>query len=111
MNLTVDRSSTLSPMDLRMPRSRGRVIAFWSVTALFCLQTGFTAYAQLVLPQVAAAFTQLGFPDYFRVELSLAKFLGVVLLLGAGAGSGQRVDLRRLRHHPWLCAHCPPLGR
>jgi hypothetical protein len=30
---------------------------------------------------VAEAFTHLGFPDYFRVELSLAKFLGVFLLL------------------------------
>ena len=41
----------------------------------------FTAYAQLSLPQVAEAFTHLGFPDYFRVELSWAKLLGVVLLL------------------------------
>jgi DoxX-like family len=64
-----------------MPRSKGRVIAFWVATALFCLQIGFTAYAQLRLPQVADAFTHLGFPAYFRVELSWAKFLGVVLLL------------------------------
>jgi hypothetical protein len=56
-------------------------IAYWSVTALFCLQLSFTAYAQLRLPQVAQAFTHLGFPAYFRVELALAKFLGVVLLL------------------------------
>ena len=42
---------------------------------------GFTAYAQLRLPQVAEMFTHLGFPDYFRVELSWAKFLGVALLL------------------------------
>ena len=56
-------------------------IAYWSVTALFCLQMSFTAYAQLRLPQVAEAFTHLGFPGYFRVELSWAKFLGVVLLL------------------------------
>jgi hypothetical protein len=30
---------------------------------------------------VAEAFTRLGFPDYFRVELAWAKLLGVVLLL------------------------------
>ena len=70
----------LSP-DLSMPRSKGIVIGFWIVTALFCLQIGFTAYAQLRLPQVAEAFTHLGFPAYFRVELSWAKLLGVVLLL------------------------------
>ncbi|HEY2900816.1 MAG TPA: DoxX family protein [Polyangia bacterium] len=57
------------------------VIGFWIVTALFCLQIGFTAYAQLCLPQVAAMFSHLGFPAYFRVELSWAKLLGVVLLL------------------------------
>ena len=61
--------------------TKARTIVYWIVTALFCLQIGFTAYAQLRLPQVAEAFNHLGFPAYFRVELSLAKFLGVVLLL------------------------------
>ena len=46
----------------------------------------FTAYAQLSLPQVAEMFTHLGFPDYFRVELSWAKLLGVVLLLTPVSG-------------------------
>ena len=72
---------TAGPSELSMPRSKRIVIAFWVVTALFCLQIGFTAYAQLRLPQVAEAFTHLGFPVYFRVELSWAKLLGVVLLL------------------------------
>jgi hypothetical protein len=70
----------LSPTHLSMPRSRGIVIGSWIVTALFCLQIGFTAYAQLRLPQVAEMFTHLGFPDYFRVELSWAKLLGVLPL-------------------------------
>ena len=52
-----------------------------SSPTLFCLQMSFTAFAQLRLPQVAEAFTHLGFPAYFRVELSLAKLLGVVLIL------------------------------
>jgi hypothetical protein len=71
----------LSPTGLSIARSKGIVIGFWIATALFCLQIGFTAYAQLRLPQVAEAFTHLGFPGYFRVELALAKLLGVVLLL------------------------------
>src|SRR5256885_9993697 len=58
-----------------------KTIVYWIVTALFCLQIGFTAYAQLCLPQVAEAFTHLGFPPYFRVELSCAKLVGVALLL------------------------------
>ena len=60
---------------------KARALVYWIVTALFCLQMMFTAYAQLRLPQVAEAFTHLGFPAYFRVELSLAKLVGVVLLL------------------------------
>jgi hypothetical protein len=60
---------------------KATTIAYWIVTALLCLQMSFTAYAQLRLPQVAAAFTHLGFPAYFRVELSWAKLLGVMLLL------------------------------
>jgi hypothetical protein len=61
--------------------NRATTIFYWIVTALFCLQISFTAYAQLRLPQVAQAFTHLGFPDYFRIELSWAKLLGVVVLL------------------------------
>ena len=61
--------------------TKATTIAYWVFTALFCLQMGFTAYAQLRLPQVAQAFTHLGFPAYFRVELSWAKLLGVTLLL------------------------------
>ncbi|HEX4340652.1 MAG TPA: DoxX family protein [Polyangiaceae bacterium] len=64
-----------------MPRFKKDVISFWIATALFCLQIGFTAYAQLRLPQVSAAFAHLGFPDYFRVELSWAKLIGLVVLV------------------------------
>jgi hypothetical protein len=81
MNITVQPTSAVSPRDLSLPRHKAIVIGFWTVTALFCLQIGFTAYAQLSLPQVAEAFTRLGFPDYFRVELAWAKLLGIVVLL------------------------------
>jgi DoxX-like family len=64
-----------------MARSKTTLIGFWVATGLFCLQIGFTAYAQLKLPQVAQAFSHLGFPDYFRVQLSWAKLVGVVVLL------------------------------
>src|SRR5215203_5314245 len=81
MNVTLERSRALSPTEMSMPRSRAIAIGFRTATVLFCLQIGFTAYAQLRLPQVAEAFTHLGFPAYFRVELAWAKLLGVVLLL------------------------------
>jgi hypothetical protein len=81
MHMTAGQTGAFSAIELRLPRPKGTVITFWAVTALFCLQIGFTAYAQLGLPQVAEAFTRLGFPAYFRVELAWAKLLGVVLLL------------------------------
>jgi hypothetical protein len=57
------------------------VAGFWISTALFALQMSFTAYAQLKLPQVAQEFARLGFPNYFRVELSWVKLAGVAALL------------------------------
>ncbi len=81
MNVTLEGTGALRLTDLSIPRAKGIAIGFWIATAFFCLQIGFTAYAQLSLPQVAEAFTRLGFPAYFRVELALAKLLGVVLLL------------------------------
>jgi hypothetical protein len=64
-----------------MKTSKGLVAGFWIFTALFCLEMSFTAYYEL-LPQGAEAFTRLGFPaPYFRVELSLAKVVGVAALL------------------------------
>lgn len=67
--------------NLQIPRSKAILAGFWIVTAIFCLQIAFTAYAQLSLPEVAQAFAHLGFPDYFRVELSWAKLLGVLVLM------------------------------
>jgi hypothetical protein len=81
MNLKLERIGTISAIDLGQSRPAAIIIGFWTVTVLFCLQIGFTAYAQLSLPQVAEAFTRLGFPDYFRVELAWAKLVGAILLL------------------------------
>jgi len=76
MELTMQK-----PAHIAATAPKAMTIFYWTVTALFCLQMAFTAYAQLRLPQVAESFVQLGFPAYFRVELSWAKLLGVLLLL------------------------------
>ena len=62
---------------------RGLAVGFWIFTALFCLEMAFTAYYELrMLPAAAQAFTRLGFPaPFFRVELSWAKVVGIVVLL------------------------------
>jgi len=64
-----------------MNTSKWVVVGFWISTVIFVLQMGFTAYAQLQLPQVAGEFARLGFPGYFRVELTWAKFAGLAVLL------------------------------
>jgi DoxX-like family len=83
MESTLQKPSFVAAQSLNATTTpKAKTIVFWIVTALFCLQMSFTAYAELRLPQVAEAFTHLGFPAYFfRVELSWAKLLGVVLLL------------------------------
>jgi hypothetical protein len=72
-------------MESRLEKSAGKAtaIAYWIVTALFCLEMSFTAYYELLrLPEAAQAFTRLGFSAAsFRVELSWAKVVGVVALL------------------------------
>jgi len=64
-----------------MQTSKWVVVGFWISTVIFALQMGFTAYAQLQVPQVAGEFARLGFPGYFRVELTWAKFAGLAVLL------------------------------
>jgi hypothetical protein len=60
---------------------KATIILFWIFTAIFCLEMTFTAYYEL-LPQGAQAFIRLGFPNRsFRLELSLAKLVGVAVLL------------------------------
>ena len=60
--LVAAKASKMPPSKSSTPKAK--TIAYWIVTALFCLQMSFTAYAQLRLPEVAEAFTHLGFPAY-----------------------------------------------
>lgn len=56
-------------------------IIYWTSTALVSLMMTFSAYSYLTNETIKQAFHHLGFPDYFRVELAIAKILGAVLLL------------------------------
>src|SRR5579862_4362522 len=81
MESTLQKAALVADKPEARTAPKATTVVYWMVTALFCVQMSFTAYAQLRLPQVAEAFTHLGFPTYFRVELSCAKLLGVMLLL------------------------------
>ncbi|HMC87504.1 MAG TPA: DoxX family protein [Chitinophagaceae bacterium] len=56
-------------------------ITYWAATAIVSLMMVFSAYSYLADPAIAQAFHHLGFPDYFRIELAIAKLIGAVLLL------------------------------
>lgn len=56
-------------------------IIYWLSTALVGLMMTYSAYMYLTAPAMEQAFTHLGYPGYFRVELAVAKLLGVVVLL------------------------------
>jgi uncharacterized membrane protein YphA (DoxX/SURF4 family) len=61
-------------------------IFYWITTVLVSLMMLFSAYSYLTNPQMAAAFKHLGYPDYFRIELAIAKLIGVILLIVPFAG-------------------------
>lgn len=56
-------------------------IAYWVLTVLIAVFMLYSAYGYLTTEQMKAAFVHLGFPDYFRVELAIAKILGALVLV------------------------------
>jgi hypothetical protein len=56
-------------------------IVYWVATGITALMMTFSAFAYITKPEIKAGFHHLGFPDYFRVELAVAKLIGAVLLL------------------------------
>ncbi|MFD1630735.1 DoxX family protein [Pseudopedobacter beijingensis] len=56
-------------------------ITYWVTTGLFAAFMLFSAYSYLTSEEMKGAFTFLGFPDYFRIELAVAKLLGALVLI------------------------------
>lgn len=56
-------------------------IIYWTTTGLFCAFLLLTSISYLSDPSFVNIFKHLGFPQYFRIELAIAKMLGVLLLL------------------------------
>ncbi len=56
-------------------------IIFWITTVIFSIIMIYSAYNYLTSPNMDAVFKHLGFPDYFKIELAIAKILGVLALL------------------------------
>lgn len=60
---------------------KSNTIVYWVSTALLSLMMLFSAYSYFTNPDIMGAFKHLGFPDYFRKELAIAKIAGAIILL------------------------------
>lgn len=60
---------------------RSNRIIYWTTTGLIGAMMLFSAFSYFANPEVAEGFRHLGFPDYFRVELGIAKIIGAIVLL------------------------------
>jgi len=56
-------------------------ITYWITTSIVSLMMIYSSYAYLTQPAMQQAFQHLGYPDYFRVELAIAKLIGAILLI------------------------------
>ena len=55
-------------------------ITYYATTGLMSLAMLFSTYAYLTKPELTEGFQHLGFPDYFRVDLAVAKCIAAVAL-------------------------------
>jgi hypothetical protein len=66
---------------------------YWTTTAIVCAVMVFSAInfnLKNPVGPMKGAFVHLGFPDYFRIELTVAKALGVFALVMPGIPSKAR---------------------
>ena len=66
---------------------------YWTTTAIVCAVMVFSAVnfnLKNPVGPMKGAFVHLGFPDYFRIELTVAKALGVLALVMPGIPSKAR---------------------
>ena len=67
--------------------SKRDTIVYWLTTGAVCAVMAFSAVnfnLKEPLGPMKGAFTHLGYPGYFRIELTVAKALGVLALLVPG---------------------------
>lgn len=55
-------------------------ITYWITTGMIVLMMLFSFYNYFFNPSLKDAYAHIGFPDWFRVELGIAKLLGALAL-------------------------------
>ena len=56
-------------------------IIYWVSTGVISAMMLFSGYSYFTNPQIVEGFKHMGFPDFFRVELGIAKIIGALILL------------------------------
>jgi hypothetical protein len=56
-------------------------ISYWTTTGIFSAMMLLSGFMYFTSPEVEKSFVHLGFPNYFRIELGIAKFLGAAILI------------------------------
>ena len=85
-NSMTNANRTVTTVPLAGTLKRDKTI-YWIATGIVCSVMVFSAVnfnLKNSLGPMKGAFVHLGFPDYFRIELTVAKILGVLALLIPG---------------------------
>ena len=61
-------------------------IVYWISTIMVSAMMIYSSYGYFYSPIEGKLFAHLGFPTYFRIELAIAKLIGVLLLLAPITG-------------------------
>lgn len=56
-------------------------ITYWVTTSIVTFMMLFSSYSYFYTPMAIDGFKHLGFPDFFRIELGVAKLLGALVLI------------------------------
>jgi hypothetical protein len=56
-------------------------IIYWTTTGIISAMMLMSGIMYFTSPQAVEGFKHVGFPDYFRIELGVAKLVGVIALL------------------------------
>lgn len=64
--------------NIQMKKDR---IIYWISTSLAMLLGGVSGFLYLTMPQMSEGFKHLGFSDHLRIELGVAKIIGLLILL------------------------------
>ncbi len=72
----------MTTLELKTSKAeRKNRLIYWGATILAMFTGASTAFMYFTSPKFIEGYRHLGFPDYFRIELGIAKIIGMVILL------------------------------